>query len=1760
MRYLRLSNGGNTMKKKCYEYVFIIILSCCALLGTPVQSLAACDGADMSGGSTCLFLGGMGTAGGSADGSNADISASNMYPYGYLTTDISTSPGANGSISCASDPVINGTTTVCTIAPDAGYHITSVSGCGGIDPGRQPNGASYSYQTGAITGNCTVTASFAVNNDPPVANPGGPYTVDLGAGVTLDGSASSDPDAGDRIVMYEWDIDYSGTFVTDYSGTSSTLSLNSSQINTLGVGSHTIALRVRDTFGSTGTATTTLTVSIPSGGASFSLGMSEGTSIIYSSPTYPRYPALYAGCASFNGDAMITYLRFDLTQIPADQKIDSIWLTGSISWLSGSPVINAYHVDDDSLGGNTYPGLTSSGFSSYNTLLASRTVTGYGAYTWDLSGYNYTGDIVDNVLTIAMTAPGQCYVGNYVLFNRDFHLDIITSSAPVDADAPTSTIAYPVNNSRIDDRSLLISGTATDGAGVGVQKVEVSTDGGSTWNLATDTSSNGSWSSWSYSWPIPPAGPVNHTVLSRAVDYRGNQEMPGTGVDVVTFRQSGAVYAWGMNYNGQLGIGSFDGIGHPTPAQAIGLSDVFSVAGGLYHAAAIKTDGTVRTWGYNGTGQLGDGTYNPRSLSSLVPGLGGVIDIAAGDLHTAAVKSDGTVWTWGHNGYGQLGDGTGIQRPSPVQAVGLTDVIAVAAGAVHTVALKSNGTVWAWGYNSNGQVGDGTTYHRYAPVKVAGLTNVVAVAAGVYHTVALKSDGTVWAWGDNGYGQIGDGISYAHLTPIKVPGISNVVAIAAGLYHTVALKSDGTVWAWGYGGYGVLGDGAGTTRPTPVQAVGLNGVTAIATKYFHTLALKSDGTIWTWGSNAYGELGRSGNPLVPGISSYSGWMDLAGGYFTSFAIRDITAPSSDITSPVDNAAVNGVSMIITGTATDGRGMGVHEVEVSSDGGSTWSAATDTSGNGSWSTWSFNWVLPADDNYTLRSRATDSAGNEEAASAGIAVIVDNTPPSTEASLVGDTYPGTQNVTLSCDDATGSGCAGTKYCLGTGCTDWADYSAVPITVSHSTDLRFYSTDNAGNSETIKSESYQIQHTVSGSSGGHGSIGCTSPVNDGSTTTCTLMPDTGYHSASATSDACGGSLSGDTYSTGAVTEDCIVSATFALNQHTLTVNINPSSTGTGTVGGSGTYGFDTSHDVTASANSGSTFTGWSEDCSGSTSPYSVTMLDRDMTCTATFADTSGPDLTVSTLSNGAWTSNDTLNISGTAIDTLSGLQSLTVDINSDLNPVAVNPDGTYSAAVNLSDGANTVTMVATDNAGNETSDTRTINYDPYAPVITIDQPADNIKTGNATIVISGSVDEYSHISAITSNSTPVTFSFDPVTGGFTSDISLLYGINTIQVDAQDLAANTASAARTVTYDNLAPALAITEPSEDITTSTSTITIRGTVSDLTIPTVTFSLDSGTPETLPVTDGQFEKTITIHTVKTYVVRVTATDEVGNSSTVTRNIIYLGDANPDTFTFDSQNGVAPGAVVTSNAITVTGIDIPSPISISGGSYSINGGTYTPSAGTVNNGDTVTVRQTASTLYHTTTTATLTIGAVSGPFSVTTRNPNNPPICGRGPLSYSGNTVSFIDASSDDGVGGTATVSVNWGDNKIDSWTLLGNISHTYAYNATYTVRQSVKDAKGFITNCDTVTVTVPAKFKVTVNTGLSSALVKVTLGGVLKAQGYTNSAGTYTSVGIVPAANYLVTVSKGSTVFDCDGSGSANNPVTVDLSTSDRTLNCTVSP
>jgi alpha-tubulin suppressor-like RCC1 family protein len=337
------------------------------------------------------------------------------------------------------------------------------------------------------------------------------------------------------------------------------------------------------------------------------------------------------------------------------------------------------------------------------------------------------------------------------------------------------------------------------------------------------------------------------------------------------------LWTWGRNYYVQLGDNTT--INRSTPVTtAAGGTNWKQVAPGSYHTAAIKTDGTLWTWGTN-AGNLGNNNSTSPICTPVTTFAGGTNwkQVSVGNQHTAAIKTDGTLWTWGYNGYGQLGDNTLITRSTPVTTfAGGTNWKQVSCGWRTTAAIKTDGTLWTWGRNAvsggntvGGNLGTNDTVHRTTPVTTfAGGTNWKQVSCGDYHTTAIKTDGTLWTWGYNDTGQLGDNTTSQRNTPVTTfAGGTNWKQVDGGSVHTAAIKTDGTLWTWGYNGYGGLGTNNATNRTTPVTtSAGGTNWKQVACGNSHTAAIKTDGTLWTWGNNYFTAVASA--TITGSISAY----------------------------------------------------------------------------------------------------------------------------------------------------------------------------------------------------------------------------------------------------------------------------------------------------------------------------------------------------------------------------------------------------------------------------------------------------------------------------------------------------------------------------------------------------------------------------------------------------------------------------------------------------------------------------------------------------------------------------------------------------------------------------------------------------------------------------------------------------------------------------------------------------------------------------
>jgi alpha-tubulin suppressor-like RCC1 family protein len=331
----------------------------------------------------------------------------------------------------------------------------------------------------------------------------------------------------------------------------------------------------------------------------------------------------------------------------------------------------------------------------------------------------------------------------------------------------------------------------------------------------------------------------------------------------VAIKTDGTLWAWGYNGDGQFGNGT--DTDSDIPVQIDAANDWASVSAGGFHTLALKTDGTLWAWGYNDLGALGNGTNTSSNVPVQIGTDTDWASISAGVYFSIAMKSDGTIWTWGQNSDGQLGIGINTNTNAPMQVGTDANWASVSAGDFHSLATKTDGTLWAWGYNFSGQLGNNSNIKSNLPIQVGTDTDWNKAAAGREHSLALKTNGTLWAWGRNHKGQLGNGANITSRIPIQAGTDADWISTDANDSYSIGIKTDGTLWAWGFNEEGQLGNGSFADSNTPVKiGTDANWISAYAGSS-HTMGLKTDGSLQTWGSNEYGQSGNgvSGNANIP---------------------------------------------------------------------------------------------------------------------------------------------------------------------------------------------------------------------------------------------------------------------------------------------------------------------------------------------------------------------------------------------------------------------------------------------------------------------------------------------------------------------------------------------------------------------------------------------------------------------------------------------------------------------------------------------------------------------------------------------------------------------------------------------------------------------------------------------------------------------------------------------------------------------------------
>jgi alpha-tubulin suppressor-like RCC1 family protein len=378
------------------------------------------------------------------------------------------------------------------------------------------------------------------------------------------------------------------------------------------------------------------------------------------------------------------------------------------------------------------------------------------------------------------------------------------------------------------------------------------------------------------------------------------------------FFGDGGLFACGYNTSGAVGDGTTtQRTSFVSTAAGAGLN--WKQVSGGSAVAAIKSDGTLWTWGYNGTGHLGDNTTTNRSSPGTTSG-GGVnwkqVSMGSNQYYSfgqaAAVKTDGTLWTWGYNISGQLGTGDTTSRSSPGTTVGGgTNWKQVSCGyglTSNMAAVKTDGTLWTWGAGTNGALGTGNTTSISSPGTTAGGgTNWLQVSCGRQYMAAVKTDGTLWSWGWGNSGRLGNDLSSDRSSPGTTSGGgTNWKQVSCGYNSTAAIKFDGTLWTWGSRANGQLGDGYTTTSKLSPEGISGGGTNwkQVSSRTNFMAAVKTDGTLWTWGRNTNGNLGvgnttSTASPVTPVGFAGTSFKSVAEGTsdinrITLFAITELT--------------------------------------------------------------------------------------------------------------------------------------------------------------------------------------------------------------------------------------------------------------------------------------------------------------------------------------------------------------------------------------------------------------------------------------------------------------------------------------------------------------------------------------------------------------------------------------------------------------------------------------------------------------------------------------------------------------------------------------------------------------------------------------------------------------------------------------------------------------------------------------------------------
>ena len=354
----------------------------------------------------------------------------------------------------------------------------------------------------------------------------------------------------------------------------------------------------------------------------------------------------------------------------------------------------------------------------------------------------------------------------------------------------------------------------------------------------------------------------NTPIKVTAINGKVMELIIGNYFSVYAILEDGSLYAWGSNEIGKLGVGDEVNKNTPTKVNLPGkIKELITTGWSVY---AILEDGSLYAWGSNEIGKLGVGDEVNKNTPTKVNLPGKIKELITNGSSVYALLEDSSLYSWGENSYGQLGVGNEVNKntPTKVNLPGKIKELITTGWSVY--AILEDGSLYAWGDNSDGQLGVGDEENRNTPIKVTAINGKVMelIISNSFSVYAILEDGSLYSWGKNSYGQLGVGDEVNRNTPTKVnlPGkIKKLITSSSASY---VILEDGSLYAWGYNYYGELGVGSNEDKNTPTKVTAINGKIMDLiinsdknSTYKSIFAIIKDGSLYAWGNNEGGQLG-----------------------------------------------------------------------------------------------------------------------------------------------------------------------------------------------------------------------------------------------------------------------------------------------------------------------------------------------------------------------------------------------------------------------------------------------------------------------------------------------------------------------------------------------------------------------------------------------------------------------------------------------------------------------------------------------------------------------------------------------------------------------------------------------------------------------------------------------------------------------------------------------------------------------------------------